>query len=120
MTELLDSVYNQMNSLLGTFKQQTKRKKREAKAKMDCETIIKVLSLYEELNPLISTAGNMTMQSNLKKIQELSNKIQMYSTFDGVSDNACDGDDHSALKEKVNSLQTSLGNFHIYYECTNQ
>ena len=49
------------------------------------------------------------IRENQEKIQELSNDIQMYSTFEGVSQETCNQVDQSVLKAKVQSTKDSLG-----------
>lgn len=99
-----------MDSLLNAFNQQPKREKRDAKAEMDCKTFLKVLSLYEELEPLISTTENIKKEGNLVKIQQISNEIQMYSTYGGISQETCSDEERSNLTQKVDSVKSSLGN----------
>ena len=106
--ELLTSVYGQMEKLMASFKMDDlQRKKREAKQEMDCQSFLDLLSLYQELKPLIETPEKI--RENQEKIQELSNDIQMYSTFEGVSQETCNQVDQSILKEKVQSTKDSLG-----------
>jgi hypothetical protein len=110
--DLLNSVYNQIDSLLNAFNQQSERKKREAKPLMDCKTFVKVLSLYEELKPLISTTDAIKKKNNLMKIQQISNKIQMYSAYDGISEETCKDEDQSTITLIVDSVKSSLGNIY--------
>ena len=106
--ELLTSVYGQMEKLMASFNMDDlKRKKREAKKEMDCQSFLDLLSLYEELKPLIATPKQI--QENQEKIQTLSNDIQMYSTFEGVSLKSCEQVDQSVLKAKVQFTENSLG-----------
>ena len=108
--ELLNSVYGQMEKLLTSFRLEDlnkKRKKRESSQEMDCGTFLNLLSLYDELKPLIATP--QSIQQNQEKIQKLANDMQMYSTFKGVSAESCDKLNQTVLFEKVQSTKSSLG-----------
>ena len=109
--ELLNSVYGQMEKLLTSFRLEDlnkKRKKRESSQEMDCGTFMNLLSLYDELKPLIATP--QSIQQNQEKIQKLANDMQMYSIFKGVSAESCDKLNQTVLFEKVQSTKSSLGN----------
>ena len=114
--ELLNSVYGQMEKLLTSFKLEDlnkKRKKRESSQEMDCGTFMNLLSLYDELKPLIATP--QSIQQNQERIQKLANDMQMYSTFKGVSTKSCDQINQTLLKEKVQSTKSSLGTDTTYF-----
>ena len=77
---------------------------------MDCQTFLNVLNLYEKLQNLTRTPEMIA--SNHQQIQKLSNDIQMYSTFDGISKESCKKLDASlieSLNQKVESTESSLG-----------
>ena len=77
---------------------------------MDCHTFLKVLDLYEQLQNL--TKSPQMIASNHQKIEKLSNDIQMYSTFDGISKESCQSLDSSVLEtinQKVEATESSLG-----------
>ena len=108
--ELLNSVYGQMEKLLTSFKLEDlskNRRKRESEQEMDCGAFLNLLSLYDELKPLIATP--QSIQQNQEKIQKLANDMQMYSTFEGVSAESCDKINQTVLFEKVQSTKSSLG-----------
>ena len=99
-----------MEKLLTSFRLEDlnkKRKKRESSQEMDCGTFMNLLSLYDELKPLIATP--QSIQQNQEKIQKLANDMQMYSTFKGVSAESCDKLNQTVLFEKVQSTKSSLG-----------
>ena len=99
-----------MEKLLTSFKLEDlnkNRKKRDSEQEMDCGTFMNLLSLYDELKPLIATP--QSIQQNQEKIQKLANDMQMYSTFEGVSAESCDKLNQTLLFEKVQSTKSSLG-----------
>ena len=111
--ELLNSVFDQIDSLLAAFKNNN-RDKRDAEkndgTEMDCNTFLKVLDMYEQLQNL--TKSPQMIASNHQEIEKLSNDIQMYSTYDGISQESCQTLDTSILEsinQKVESTESSLG-----------
>ena len=113
--ELLESVYNQINSLLASFKNNN-RNKREAKNndenKMDCKTFLKVLDLFEQLQKVAKDPALIV--SNHQEIEKLSNEIQMYSAFPVISQESCqnlESSIHQSINQKVRSTKTFLGKF---------
>ena len=108
----MNSVFDQIDSLLAAFKSNN-RDKREAEKndgrEMDCQTFLKVLDLYEELQNL--TKSPQMIASNHQKIEKLSNDIQMYSTYDGISQESCQTLDFlilESINQKVESTESSL------------
>ena len=92
------------------------RDKRETEeddgTEMDCQTFLKVLDLYDKLQSL--TKSPQMIASNHQEIEKLSNDIQMYSTFDGISQDSCQSLDSSILEsinQKVKSTESSLGKY---------
>ena len=115
MPELLESVYDQVNSLVASFKNNN-RNKREAKNndenKMDCKTFLKVLDLFEQLQKAAKDPALIV--SNHQEIEKLSNEIQMYSAFPVISQESCQNLDSSinqSINQKVRSTKTFLGKF---------
>lgn len=111
--ELLNSVYNQIDLLLTAFKK-AGRNKRDTESggneKMDCQTFLKVLELYEKLKNFTTTPQSIA--NNHQEIEKISNDIQMYSTFEGISRESCEALDASILQsinQKVESTKSSLG-----------
>ena len=119
MPELLDSVYDQVNSLVASFKNND-RNIHEAKnidgSNMDCKTFQegfqKILNLFEQLQKI---AKDPTMiVSNHQEIEKRSNEIQMYSAFPVISQESCQNLDSSinqSINQKVRSTKTFLGKF---------
>ena len=109
--ELLSSVYHQIDSLLSSYNLKSKREKREANTslkEMDCQLFIEMLSLFEILKDLTSSA-EMIIEKQ-EKIQETANSIQMFSIFNGISIQSCENINQSKLEASVNSAKNSLGN----------
>ena len=113
--ELLNLVFNQIESLLYAFKSNDRNKRetdmeKNDEMQMDCETFLKVLELYEKLQNLTKTP--QMISSNHLEIEKLSNDIQMYSTYDGISRESCQTLDSSqiqSINQKVESTESSLG-----------
>ena len=107
VSQLLHFVYDQINTLLSKFNTQPIRAKREENKQMDCKAFLNVLSIYEKLQLLTSTP--QTIKDNKQEIEKISNDIQMYSTFDGISRKSCENMNQSIINEKVQATQSSLG-----------
>ena len=75
---------------------------------MDCQLFIEMLSLFEILKDLTSSA-EMIIEKQ-EKIQETANSIQMFSIFNGISIQSCENINQSKLEASVNSAKNSLGN----------
>ena len=111
--ELLESVFDQIHSLVAAFKNNN-RSKREVKTndvqKMDCKTFLKVLDLFEQLQNLAK--GPEMIVSNHQKIEKLSNEIQMYSTSHAISQESCqhlNSSIISSINQKLKSTESFLG-----------
>lgn len=77
---------------------------------MDCKTFLDVLSSYEKLQSLTTTPK--MIKDNKQEIEKISNEIQMYSTYDSISQTSCEKLDQTAIKQKVQSAKSSLGKEH--------
>ena len=113
--ELLESVYDQINSLVASFKNNN-RNKREAKNndgnKMDCKTFLKVLDLFEQLQKVAKDPAMIIR--NRQEIEKLSNEIQMHSASHLISQESCqslESSIHLSIIQKVKSTKSFLGKF---------
>ena len=111
--ELLESVFDQIHSLVAAFKNNN-RSKREVKTndvqKMDCKTFLKVLDLFEQLQNLAK--GPEMIVSNHQKIEKLSNEIQMYSASREITQELCQNLNSSfisSINQKLKSTESFLG-----------
>ena len=114
--ELLESVYDQVNSLVASFKNNNRNEceaiNNDGNKSPNCKTIQNVLNLFEQLQKI---AKDPTMiVSNHQEIEKLSNEIQMYSAFPVISQESCQNLDSSinqSINQKVRSTKTFLGKF---------
>ena len=114
--ELLDSVYNQVGSLINAYKKQSNREKRETNLKeMDCQLFLDLLNLFRNLKDLTSTS--QMIMKNQEQIQKIANSIQMYSIFDGISHESCYNVNQTELQTNVDSAENLLGKVvKVYYK----
>ena len=116
MPELLESVYDQVNSLVASFKNNNRNEceaiNNDGNKSPNCKTIQNVLNLFEQLQKI---AKDPTMiVSNHQDIEKLSNEIQMYSAFPVISQESCQNLESSiqqSINQKVKSTKTFLGKF---------
>ena len=108
--ELLESVYDQVNSLINAYGKQSKRERRDTKTsltEMDCQLFVEMLNLFETLKNL--TSSSKSIIENQKQIQETANSIQMFSIFDGISMESCKNIEPKILEATVKLAKNSLG-----------
>ena len=102
-----------MNLLLNAFVQQWNiRGKREAEKKMDCNTFLDNLSMFENLISLMKTPE--IMAGNLKKIQNMAHEVKSNELITNVDMDSCKTFDQSEIEEKLQSTRKYLGISFIY------